>query len=122
MNGEEMRKQKLNERIDDAKRLGKQAIGKVGKSVDTVLDWVIKNPDKATIICTGIAVAKKWIKDSNERTYEDKRKTYWDGRYPWELKRPMRNDEMLMLQRRLDRGERAGDILEDMGLLKRKRW
>lgn len=118
MNGEEMRKQKLNERIDDAKKFGKQIIGKV----DTVLAWVIENPYKAAIIGSGIAIAKKWMKDSDERTYEDKRKTYWDGRYSWELKRPMRNDEMLILQRRLDRGERAGDILEDMGLLKKRRW
>lgn len=119
MDGNEMRKMKLEEKMNEAKSKGKELVEKGWKALNAGLDWVIKNPDKAALIGTGLAVAKKWKCDRNERTYEDKRSEFWDGRNMWKLKRPMNMREQLQLRRRLDEGEQAYDILDDLGLLKK---
>lgn len=118
MDGNEMRKAKAKEAVEKAKSWTKQTVSKVGQAIDKGLDWAIKNPEKAAILGTGLAVGKKWIDKSKERTYEDKRSSYWDGRNQWELKRPMTTREQLELRRRLNNGEEAYEILCDMRLLK----
>lgn len=117
MDGNEMRKLKLKEKVDEAKSWTKDTAVKIAKLVDKGLDWAIKNPDKAAIIGMGIAAGKKMIANSKERTYEDKRCTFWDGRQPWTLKRPMTTREQLVFRRRIDNGERPYDVLYDMRLL-----
>lgn len=118
MDGNEMRKQKAKEAVDKAKSWTKETAAKLGKTIDAGLDWTIKNPDKAAIIASGLAIAKKWTSKSKERTYDDKRAEFWDGRNQWVLKRPMTTREQLELRRRLANGEEAYEILYDMRLLK----
>lgn len=118
MDSNEMRKMKLEEKMNEAKSWAKSAVSKVATAVDKGLDWAIKNPEKAAILGTGLAVGKKMLTKSKERTYEDKRSSYWDGRNQWELKRPMTTREQLELRRRLANGEEAYEILYDMRLLK----
>lgn len=118
MDANEMRKAKIEEKMNEAKSWAKTTVTKLGKAIDAGLDWTIKNPDKAAIIASGLAIAKKWTSKSKERTYEDKRAEFWDGRNQWILKRPMTTREQLELRRRLANGEEAYEILYDMRLLK----
>lgn len=118
MDANEMRKAKIEEKMNEAKSWAKTTVAKLGKAIDAGLDWTIKNPDKAAIIASGLAIAKKWTSKSKERTYEDKRAEFWDGRNQWVLKRPMTTREQLELRRRLANGEEAYEVLYDMRLLK----
>lgn len=56
-----------------------------------------------------------------ERTYEQRRLQYYDprSRRYFELRRPLRNYEILEIEDRSANGEYVGHILSDMGLLKR---
>lgn len=118
MDANEMRKAKIKEKVEESKSWAKSAVSKVAATVDKGLDWAIKNPEKTAILSTGLVVGKKMLTKSKERTYEDKRSSYWDGRNQWELKRPMTTREQLELRRRLANGEEAYEILYDMRLLK----
>ena len=118
MDSNEMRKLKIEEKMQEAKSWAKSAVSKVVTTVDKGLDWAIKNPEKAAILGTGLAVGKKMFTKSKERTYEDKRAEFWDGRNQWVLKRPMTTREQLELRRRLANGEEAYEVLYDMRLLK----
>ena len=90
-------------------------------TVRTVKDgahWAVENPKEFALLSGLFIGAKKIFFDEKERSYSDKRKSYWDGRKPWRLRREMTTNEQLELDRRLRRGESAGEILADMGLLK----
>lgn len=117
MNGNELRKQKAEELYEKGKSKIKEAKDYVVKSVKDIAHWAVENPKEATLISGLLIGAKKMFLDGKERTWKEKRKTYWDGRKPWYLRREMTTREQLELDRRLRRGESAGEILSDMGLL-----
>ena len=87
------------------------------RTVKDTAHWAVENPKEAALL-SGLFIGAKNMFFDKERTYEDKRKTYWDGRKQWYLRREMTTREQLELDRRLERGESAGEILSDMGLLK----
>ena len=114
----EEKKSKVDEAIGKVKT---EVIRLKDATVRTIKDtahWAVENPKEAALLSGLFIGAKKMFFDGKERTYEDKRKTYWDGRHMWQLRREMTNREQLELDRRLERGESAGEILSDMGLLK----
>lgn len=118
MDGNEMRKKKAEEIYNKGKSKIKDVKDYVVRSVKDTAHWAVENPKEAALISGILLGAKKMFFDGKERTYEDKRKTYWDGRKQWYLRREMTTREQLELDRRLERGESAGEILRDMGLLK----
>lgn len=90
-------------------------------------EWAKANPEKALAIASGtVAVArylgKTAIKDIQaNREAELLKKRCYDpskGHYYY-LTRELSNKEWLMVDRRRDAGEKLGDILEEMKVLKR---
>lgn len=98
---------------------------KVKDKTDKFKNFVVRN--RAIIIGSApfaIAILSELNKAANrrERIREDRRKDsrIYDpmiGDY-WELRKPLSNNERLMYQERVRRGESRGSILEDMNLLK----
>lgn len=118
MDGKEMTKMKIEEKMKEAKSKGKELMSKGWEALNKGLDWAIKNPDKFTLLLGGVTIGKKWLSSKKEDNHE-KGTVFWDGQSRWELKRPMSMSEQLRFRRRLSNGEEAYEILDDMNLLKR---
>ena len=91
--------------------------------------WVENNPELAIVIIPAAAAAIKGAtklgskfvtKFNQDRMIKDVRTRCYDpseGHY-WFLKRELSNDEWLLVNRRHSNGERIGDILADLRVLK----
>lgn len=133
MDGNELRKDKAKGKffdkvIDKAKDATKTAVDKTKEVGKTLYD----NKEKIVLGAGSVVLFIKTVKSgtdalglTNRTKYEktlDQRKTqYYDphSRRYYELRRPLRNYEILEIEERSAEGERVGHILDDMGLLKR---
>ena len=119
MDGNEMRKQKLKEKMDEANKFGKRMLDKAVETVKNVAHWAVDNPKEAAFIASAFALGKKFVtKTEEKKEYDDKRKRYWDGTTMWYLKRELSTRQKLELECRRMNGEFCGDILAEMGVLK----
>ena len=106
-------------KIDNFKR-------KVKEKATKVKDFVIENK-RTIVVATPIAIAAfseiNKAANRHERAKEERRR---DSRvydpslgYWWDLKKPLTNNERLEMEARIANGEKRGDILRDMGKLKK---
>ena len=118
MEGNELRKEKLKQKVDEAKKVGKDFADGAIKTVKGIAHWCVENPKEATLIGSALMFGKKLLtKTAEEKEYDKKRCRYWDGTQIWYLKRELRTSEKLELERRRQRGELAGNILAEMRVL-----
>ena len=115
----ESMKSKISEKAKKAKE-------GLGKAKEAVKAWAKENPEEAAgLLCSAIFVgggavvkaAGKAKKDKEE--YKDRECRQWDpvtGQYYY-TKRPLKMDEKLELDRRMQNGERKGMVLKDMGVM-----
>lgn len=91
--------------------------------------WEDCKENKEVIIAVGsvavptvVEVTKMIIKGSNRRTDDDRRKKQmWDpveGHW-WKLRRELSSSEYLEVEHRVKNGESRGEVLYDMGVLKK---
>lgn len=103
---------------------------KLSDGLHNTADWIRDNQELtvvlAPIMLAGLSYTGRIVHDiskiiisSNERKVTDRR-CYdpCEGHY-WTLKRKLSNKDWLEIQRRESYGERLGDILADMKVLKR---
>ena len=76
----------------------------------------------AIVVPGAIEITKMLIRNGDKRADEDHRKReMWDpveGHW-WKLRRELKTSEYLEVERRVRDGESRGEVLEDMGLLRR---
>ena len=99
---------------------------KMGRLKDAVKRWADENPSEAAgLVCSvvfvggGTAVKAISAKKKEKEEFEERECRQWDpvtGQYYY-IKRPMKSREKLELDRRMEAGERKGEILRDMRLL-----
>ena len=88
-------------------------------------NWCKANPQEALaiggVILSGVCyLGKAAIKRSNIQAQEDVKNLYCYDRslgHYWKLRRELRNDEWLEIDRRKQNGERLSDILDSMRVL-----
>ena len=74
------------------------------------------------LILSGIGMANKSAKRREQKKEEERReRRVYDPSIGdwWDLKKPLTNNERLELERRVADGELRGDVLRDMGKLKK---
>ena len=125
-----MKKFKLSNAIDWIKTKLRNFWFDVKAKAAGIWSWVEDNPELALVIIPGVlsiagaiikkilglAVSEKRIRD------EDKLKNMYiydrsAGHY-WKLRREISNDEYRYIQSRREKGEKYGDILDDLKVLK----
>ena len=87
--------------------------------------WCKDNPEMAIAIGSAIFASGKYlgkaaIKRSNIKAEEDAKNLYCYDRslgHYWKLRRELRNDEWLEIDKRKQNGERLSDILDSMRVL-----
>ena len=87
--------------------------------------WCIENPETALAIVGAVLsgaayIGKAAVKRSNIKAEEDVKNLYCYDRslgHYWKLRRELRNDEWLEIDRRKKDGERLSDILNSMCVL-----
>lgn len=99
---------------------------KMGKVKDAMKEFAKENPDEAAgLVCSAIFIGggalAKGISDKRKEKaeYTDRECRQYDpvtGQYYY-IKRPMKSREKLELDRRMEAGERKGQVLADMRLL-----
>ena len=106
-------------KIDEFKR-------KVKEKATKAIDFVVENRGAIVVaipfVLAGFSEFNK-AANRHERAREERRR---DSRVYdpslgdwWELKKPLTNNERLEMETRIENGEKRGDILRDMGKLKR---
>lgn len=112
-------KRTFNDRWDDTKAW-------FGRTKEKVHVWIGKNKEVIRIavpvlIGSGLELVKVLVKRNNLNK-EEKLKTNFiydpRKRHYYELKRKPKTKQWIEIDRRSDNGERLGDILQDMRLLK----
>lgn len=117
------KKQELKDRIKDGWDKTKTGAKKFG-------NWIKDNPKEAAVLATGIlfgigaagngiAAVDRRITAAKER--KDDRCNIYDPSLDiqWKTKRGLTNAQALEYQRRVAAGERRGDVLKDMKVLRR---
>lgn len=113
----------LQEKLEAKAKKTKEGFDKVGK-------WIKENPKQATELALGVLVgigaAGKGIASLDRRITVhkdqiDRQRNIYDPTLDiyWKTKRGLNSYEALEFQRRVAAGERRGDVLHDMGVLKR---
>lgn len=133
MDGNEMRKEKSKQSFFDRtkekiKNGSKVVVDKTKAAGKTLYD----NKEKIILGVGSTVLLIKTVKEGTdaigltnrtkyERTLNQRRTQYYDphSRRYFELRRPLRNYEILEIEERSADGEPVGHILDDMGLLKR---
>lgn len=96
------------------------------KRLERFADWwednkvyvMILGPAVVGLLGKGVHIITQHQRTSRERELKDRR--CWDaslGHY-WELRRKLNNNDWTIINRRRNRGESLGDILDDMNVLK----
>lgn len=106
-------------KIADAKR-------KVKEAVNGAVEWVSENRDVAGLVVAGVTgtimpVVKGAIKRVNLNKEQSLKDKYCYDRslgHYWELKRKLNNREWSEVETRRKHGERLGDILKSMNVLR----
>lgn len=113
-----MKRQKL-------KDTAQKVLDKAGKAAKSAWTFVVDNKENITYVATGLVAAATAINKLKPTRYDDKREYVDTSVYDYVshsrfwLKRPMRNSERIEYLTRLDAGEPAYRILQDMHLLRR---
>lgn len=108
-------KEKIRNKKDDA-------VNKAKEKGNKVLDWMVENPVKTSIIAAvlGRIFAATYREYRYNRAERAKNTREYDpslGMY-YDLRRPLTNKEKLELSRRHNNGESIGDILESFHVLR----
>lgn len=116
----------MNKIRETVKQKTQQAKVKVRYCVNRTEVWARNNPQLAvaavtTIVSAGAYIGKNAIKHANLRKAEKVKQEYcYDpslGHY-WELKRKLSNQEWVRIEQRKAAGEKLGDILSSLNVLK----
>ena len=113
-----MKRQKLKE-------TAQRVLDKAEKAAKATWQFVIDNKENVTFVATGLVAAVTAINKLKPTRYDDHREYVDTSVYDYVthsrffLKRPMRNSERIEYLTRLDAGEPAYRILQDMRLLRR---
>ena len=108
------------------KQKRQEFIERIKMKFDDGKDWVINNKETVVFLTPAIlggvaTVIKVAGKHANLRKEEQTKLNYCYDRslgHYWKLRRPLSNDEWISLEKRKANGERMGDILADMKVLK----
>lgn len=111
-------KQKLKDKWEDGKRKTKEAAEKLWENREVAIPVAI----------AALTAVSSMIKGHNRRKELEeaeirRERAFYDrslGVY-WETRRPLTTNEMLEVEERKKAGESIGAILDDMGLLKKRR-
>lgn len=120
----------LQEKLDGAKRKVKRTVYGIKLGVRDAVAWGKQNPEFVAVVVVPVAVAavkgttgvaKKLVQHWNNEQLDKqiKRRCYdpSEGHY-WYLSRELSNQEWLRVNKRHESGERIGDILAQMNVLK----
>ncbi len=99
-----------------------ETINKAKEKGNKVLDWMVDNPMKTSIIAAvlGRIVTNVYREHKYQRAERARNTREYDpslGMY-YDLRRPLTNKEKLELSRRHSNGESIGDILESFHVLR----
>ena len=118
------------DKMQELKSKAKRSRDKTKKTVHESVEWVKDNPGEAAAIATGIlmgigaagkgiAAVDRRITAAKER--RDNQCNIYDPSidYQWKTKRGLTTAQALEYQRRVAAGEKRGDVLKDMKVLRR---
>lgn len=120
----------MSEKKQELKDKIKEGWDKTKKTVHGAAEWIKDNPKEAAVLATGIlfgigaagngiAAVDRRITAAKER--RDDRCNIYDPSidYQWKTKRGLTTAQALEYQRRVAAGEKRGDVLKDMKVLRR---
>lgn len=123
----ETEEQKTEEKYVDKIKDGlKKGVKTIKDEVLNVVHWARENKEDAAILTGALLGGFKLVrtmrgtKTAKERDFEDRQRRYYDYKHGvwYDLKREMSTREKIELERRIDSGESAGQILREFRILK----